>query len=113
MPPSALRKFVGAEVSFTRDSRAAGVDFTMPDGNVIPNTAIVVTILSTRDGINFEQIGGATFPGGLVIHPRLGVEVSDRIRFDFPVERTGDIRVQVRNLVALRTAITVTMVEPP
>lgn len=118
IPPSAQRQFQGFEVVLTREAWPLGVNYTQPNGVTVANSAVVVRFERTLDdGATWQPFGGAVFPGGILIHPRTGLVVTEnRIRFGFvdasgPVAADGDLRLTVETLVALRTAITATMLE--
>src|SRR5688572_28755597 len=68
IPPSAQRKFRGVEVQLTRESWPMGINFILSNGQVQPNTAVVVSFERTLDnGANWQPFGSCTFDGGEII----------------------------------------------
>jgi hypothetical protein len=109
--PTAQRKFVGANCIFTRENWPDGLPYTNSSGMTYPNTALVVQMHSSLDGVNWQEEFDFPFFGGVFLD-RQGVEVTEaKCLARFP-ERDGDIRFTIINLVPLRTAVTCQMLEP-
>lgn len=118
IPHSAQRKFTGIDVVFGRESWPAGVAYITGDGTVVQNSAMVVEMLRTLDGVNFETVGVSVLPGGTLIHPGTKEVVTEsRVKYSFadaqgnPIAQDGDLRARVSVLVPLRTAVTLIMLE--
>lgn len=117
VPPGTLRRFVSAKIALTRENWPAGNDYVLSDGQTVGNTAVVARILRSLDGVTFQFVGEATFAGGDVILPGGAILATSDFRVSFldaagnPVPREGDVRVELENLVPVRTGITATLYE--
>ena len=100
-------QFLGVGVSMTRESwsNPAMLDF------------VTVIFERSSDGVRWEKIGAATFAGGDArlddgtIYPVSGCMFYWTDRFERRVTRPGRARLTVTNRRALRTAITLTLIE--
>ena len=118
IPPATDRKFMKIDGSFSREAWPVGLDFTLSDGRIVANTVLVFKCQYSLDGILWDSIGEATFPGGIILNPFTGLVV-DVSTFTFVfhnrdgqlVARDGEIRFELINLVPFRTAVNLTMYE--
>jgi hypothetical protein len=97
-PTVAEKRFSTCSINFSREN--------WPGTN--QDTVATVVIERSEDGVNWEEIGAATFPGGVLTHPRTGQTVtSSSISFAFGNEdRVGDVRMRATVFQTLRTQIT-------
>lgn len=97
-PTIAEKRFSDCKITLTRENWPG----TTQD--------VVVTVIAERseDGENWEQIGGAEMPGGVLTHPRTGQIVTESsVEFSFGGgDVPGDVRVRFINSMTLRTAVT-------
>lgn len=119
IPPSSQKKFIGVQLTFTRESWSAGVDFTLQNGVVVPNTALVVRMMRTLDnGASWLPVGEATFPGGIQLNRDGSTRLTDSWVASFtdgaghPLAQDGDLRIEAQPLITLQTAVNATMLEP-
>lgn len=119
IPPSAQKKFIGVRLAFTRESWPAGVDYTLSNGVVQSNIALVARMMRTIDnGASWLPVGSATFYGGIQFNRDGSVRTVDSWNASFtdgqgqPLAQDGDLRIEAEPLVTLQTAITMTMLEP-
>ena len=119
VPPTANRQFVGFGCVITRDNIPLGVNYTLSDGNVVPNTAFVLSLekrASVGQPWEFFYIG--TFPGGPIFNRRGEPVTSHNPIVIFrdgngnPAPNLADTRVIFDVLVPLRASIVATMYEP-
>jgi hypothetical protein len=106
IPPTAARKFIGANVILTRESWPSGVPYTNPSGMTYQDIVLVIRLDSSLDGVTFGPQFDVPCPGGVRKYP------TSESRFSFTQERDGDLRFTIINFVTLRTAITLQMLEP-
>lgn len=112
IPVSAQKKFIGGTMTFTREDWPAGTDWTLSDGHVATNVALVVSFERSLNGTDWLKVGSWTFVGGVQLKRDGSVRLTDNQSFSFSDVMDGDLRVIFNRLVALRTAVTVTMLEP-
>jgi hypothetical protein len=112
LPPGQQKRYTAIKASFTRENWQAGLDYTLSNGVVVSNTALVVKFeVSTDNKATWTPLGEVTFPGGTITGPQGTVTTSTTL-FRYSDVQTGDIRAVVQNLVTLRTAITLDLFEP-
>ena len=117
-PANSNGQYTKVEVELTRENWPAGVNFTLDDGTVQPNTAVVVDFQRTLNGgASWESIGKCTFDGGDQIGRDGNPVLVSRCSHSFtdaagvPVAQPGNTRLVFTNLVQLRTAATFRLVD--
>ena len=114
------KQFDGYKVTLSRENWPAGVDCKLDDGTVQKDVAVQVVFERSADaGATWVPAGGATFPGGVVLD-RKGQSITESyISFSAQhpltsnvVRQQGMLRVRVKNLVAVKTAVTIDVQEP-
>lgn len=117
IPPGAQRKFVGANVRFTRENWPAGVEYVLESGAIAQNVVIFVSIEKTEDdGQTWQFVAGSTLHGGQKLN-RDGTPVQFEFQtvsfFDAngPIAQPGDLRVTFKTFVPIKTAVSATLFE--
>ena len=112
IPDGLARRFNFCKADFTRESWPAGVDYTLPSGSTISNAALAVFAEQSSDGLVWEPLGSAVFPGGVISDPRTGEITVSSVSFAWDGSpKEGSVRLRVVNTVTLRTEITATVLD--
>lgn len=120
LPQAPDRKFYAYRIAFTREAWPAGIDFMLPDGNIARNTVINVEFERSIDGrATWLPAGGARLLGGKLLNEDGSEKLEAYVQFAAEIpqtralkEQTADLRVRVQRLVPVKTAVTVTVLEP-
>lgn len=118
LPVTIAKRFTALGCRISRESLPSGVDYTLSNGVVIPNTAFVITMEKTvDDGATWEEFYSGTFPGG-VQTDRSGNTLLFNSPFVFfrDIEGvlmtvSGDTRIIIERLITLRCSVDATMFE--
>lgn len=112
LPQNVARRYSAWEVRFTRESWPLGLDCTLPDGAVVPNTALQITVeKSTDGGANWTHAYGATFAGGDAFDSKGVLYTESALIVDFTSIETAQWRARTKVFVPLRTAITLNVAD--
>lgn len=117
IPPGAQKKYIGINGTLSRESWPIGVDYTLSDGHIATNTALVLSFEKTLDDINWLKVASYTMSGGILLKRDGSVLLTAEFQLFFldgqgnPISDDGDLRAVIKTLVPLRTAIILNMRE--
>lgn len=117
IPASVQHNFIGGRLVVTRESWPAGVNYTLSDGTVLSNVALVLALERTQNGgASWEPVASTTCIGGTKLKRDGTPQLTDFMTVQFngpdgPIALPGDLRVSLNFLVALRTGITADLFE--